>query len=181
MSAVLVHQYRGQSSLHAQPCFCRPNVLCSFRVVRGSKELFRLRRYYIPVNISCLKLGLVSLVATALAGCHSPPRHPPDQWPEAAKIKLRLGDIRPDGLRGPPDGLVSVTYEFCVPADERVYQEVRRIDPSVQISPAVPGRIGCSKTQALCTGNTHQPRWREVLKGLSSLPYILEIRECFFE
>ena len=133
------------------------------------------------MNISVLKISMWILVATALAGCHSPPPHRPDQWPEAAKIKFRIEGIRPDGLRGPPDGLVSVAYEFCVPANERVYQEVRRIDAGVQISPGLSGRIGCSKGQALCTGNTHQPGWREVLKGLSALPYVSEIRECFFE
>ena len=120
------------------------------------------------------------LVATALAGCHIPPAHSED-WPESGKIKFRIDDIRSDGLRGPPDGLTSVMYEFCVPANEQVYQEVRRIDPSVQIHSGSSGRIGCSKAQALCIGNTHQPRWCEVLKGLSSLRYISEIRECFFE
>lgn len=89
--------------------------------------------------------------------------------------------FHPDGLRGPPDGLRSLTYEFCVPADEAIYQEVRRIDASVQINPGSAGRIGCSKAQALCLGSTHQPRWREVLRELSSLPYVSEIRECFFE
>ncbi|GDY21429.1 hypothetical protein LBMAG56_27760 [Verrucomicrobiota bacterium] len=99
----------------------------------------------------------------------------------ASKIKFRLEAIRPDGLRGPPDGLVSVAYEFCVPADPAVYQEVRRLDPSVQISPGSRGRIGCSKQQALCIGNTHQRNWREILLALAALPYVAEVRECFFE
>jgi len=133
------------------------------------------------MNISLVKITLVALIATAVAGCHSPPRQGPDQLQEAAKIKFRLDGIRPDGLRGSPDGLVSVAYEFCVPANDRVYQEVRRIDPSVKIYPSSPGRIGCSKDQTLCIGETHQPRWRDVLKDLSSLKYIAEIRESFFE
>ena len=133
------------------------------------------------VRISCLKFAMAILVAALMAGCQAPPRHGLEPWPDAAKIRFRLEGIRPDGLRGPPDGLVSVAYEFCVPADERVYQEVRRIDPSVQISPGSRGRVGCSTAQALCTGSTHQPHWPDVLKALSSLPYISEIRECFFE
>ena len=100
---------------------------------------------------------------------------------EAAKIRFRLNDIRPDGLSGPPDGLTAVAYEFCVPADERVYQEVRRIDPIVQFQPGSRGRIGCAKHQTLCLGGTHQPRWRDVLQKLAALAYIAEIRECHFE
>ena len=65
--------------------------------------------------------------------------------------------------------------------DDLPYQEVRRIDSSVQIYPGSSGRIACAKDQALCIGQTHQPRWREVLKGLTSLKYISEIRESFFE
>lgn len=127
------------------------------------------------------KLTAATLAAIALAGCDSQPAAEPDRWPEMVKIKFSLDAIRTDGLVGPPDGLRSLAYEFCVPADERVYQEIRRLDPTIQISPGVPGRIACSKTQALCTGNTHQPRWREVLKALSSRPDVAEIRECVFE
>ena len=133
------------------------------------------------MDISFLKIFAVMLVALAVTGCHSRPQPASDQWPGAAKVRFRLDDIRPDGLRGPQDGLVSVAYEFCVPADDRVYQEVRRIDSSVQIYPGSSGRIDCAKDQALCIGQTHQPRWREVLKGLTSLKYISEIRESFFE
>ena len=133
------------------------------------------------MDISFLKIVAVMLVASAVTGCHPHPRQTSDQWPGAAKIKFRLDDIRPDGLRGLQDGLVSVAYEFCVPADDRVYQEVRRIDSSVQIYPGSKGRVACSKDQALCIGQTHQPRWRDVMKGLASLKYISEIRESFFE
>lgn len=100
---------------------------------------------------------------------------------EVAKIKFEVDNIRPDGLRGPSDGLVSVAYEFCVPANEQAYEEVRRIDPSIKIYPGSRGRIGCGKDETLCIGSTHQPRWREVLKRLSALSYISEIRECFYE
>jgi hypothetical protein len=131
------------------------------------------------MNSSILQLIFGVLVTITLAGCHLPSAREAES--EAAKIKFSMEGIRPDGLHGPPDGLRSLTYEFCVPADEQVYQEVRRIDASVQISPGSAGRIGCSKSQALCTGNTHQPGWRAVLQKLSSLSYIAEIRECFFE
>ena len=127
------------------------------------------------------RVALALFIAQAMTGCGPHPPQDQSQQQEAAKIKFRLDDIHADGLHGPPDGLRSVAYEFCVPAEERVYQEVRRIDPSVQIQPGGKGRIGCGKGQALCIGTTHQPRWRAVLEKLSSLPYIAEIRECFFE
>ena len=133
------------------------------------------------MNRSCLKIIRLLLVAAVAAGCQTAPPTGPAQRQAEAKIQFRLADIRPDGLRGPPDGLVSVAYEFCVPANDRVYQEVRRIDPGIQICPGSTGRIGCTKDQTLCLGNTHRPHWREVLLRLASLPYVTEIRECFFE
>ena len=133
------------------------------------------------LNQFCRPVLLALLIATGVTGCATP--QPRAQWPvrDAAKIAFRLDDIRPDGLRGRPDGLVSVSYEFCIPADDRAYQEARRIDPSVKIHRDSHGRIGCSSDQALCIGETHQPRWRDVLRELSSLPYVTEIRECHFE
>ena len=118
---------------------------------------------------------MVILVGAYMAGCHA------SAGPEAAKIKFRLDSVRADGLRCLPNGLVAVSYEFCVPADDRAYREVRQIDPSLRIYFGSPGRIGCATNQALCIGETHQPRWRDVLRGLASLTYIAEIRENFFE
>ncbi len=31
------------------------------------------------------------------------------------KVELDLARLDADGLRGPPDGKVSVSYEFCIP------------------------------------------------------------------
>ena len=92
-----------------------------------------------------------------------------------------LDDIRPDGLRGQPGNLVSVAYEFCVPDDNQIYQELREIDPGLQIYKNSPGRIGCTKPMSLCIGETNHPDWREVLQALASLEYITEIRQSFFE
>lgn len=131
-------------------------------------------------NILPLITALVLVFTETLTGDASPTTREPLQ-PNATKIKFKLSHIRPDGLRGTPDGLVSVAYEFCVPANAQTYEEVKRIDPSVKIHTGSRGRIGYGKNQALCIGSTHQPRWHEVLKRLSSLPYIAEIQECFFE
>lgn len=116
-----------------------------------------------------------------LAGCGAESSSLGENWPEVEKLRFSLDGFRDDGLHGPPDGLRSLTYEFCIPADEQVYREVRRIDPSVQISPGARGRIGCAENQALCLGSTHQPGWRDVLRGLTKLAYVTEVRECFFE
>lgn len=123
---------------------------------------------------------LLLAFSTLLAGCHSV-QQKPEQHHDLAKIKFELKGINADGLRGRPDGLVSVAYEFCIPADDQIYREVRKIDSSIQIQPGASGRIACSKDQALSIGQTNQPRWLDVLKTLSSLTYIAEIRECFFE
>ena len=121
------------------------------------------------------------LMVVLLNGCQATTETGVAQQPEMAKIKFSLEDIHADGLRGPPDGLVSVAYEFCVPADDAIYQEVRQIDPSLSVYARSPGRIGCSDNQSLAIGETSQARWREVLLELSSLAYVDEIRECFFE
>lgn len=124
-------------------------------------------------------LSAAALIGAIVAGCST--AQPSGPATTDSKIKFSLDRIRPDGLRGPPDGLVSVAYEFCVPAGEAFYQQVRQIDPSVKFYPGSRGRIGCAPGQALCIGETHQPGWRQVLLKLAAQPYIAEIRECYFE
>lgn len=130
-----------------------------------------------------LHIMLLTLTVTVLTGCSSqlPKGQPQLKLFESAKIKFRLDDIRPDGLHGSVDSLQSISYEFCVPSEDKLYQAVRQIDPTVQIHSGSSGRIGCKKNQALGIGSTHQSHWRRVLKALSSLEYITEIRQCFFE
>jgi len=132
-----------------------------------------------PGRISLLLVVALTLGAP-LPGCRAAAA-PADAWPEAAKIRFPIDDIRPDGLRGPPDGLVSVAYEFCVPADAGVYRELLQVDPGLLIQPAASGRIGCLASQALVIGETGQAGWRGRLEALSRLDYVEEIRECHFE
>jgi len=94
------------------------------------------------------------------------------------KIRFDLSKINEDGLQGPPDGLRSVSYEFCIPEARKA--EVSRIDPTVEFSRS-PGRIGCGEGELLCIGQTHQENYREVLARLAALDYVREIREAFFE
>ena len=123
---------------------------------------------------------VIVILGFPLPGCHAVDE-PEIPWPEAAKIRFPLDDIRPDGLRGPPDGLTSVAYEFCVPSDASVYRELLQIDPALQIQPASSGRVGCLASQSLVIGETGQAGWRDTLGALSRLDYVEEIRECHFE
>jgi len=118
---------------------------------------------------------LLGLLTVGLAACASVPA------PTSAKIRFPLDGIRTDGLSGPAGGLVSIDYEFCVPADPRVLEEVKRLDPSVKVSLVARGRIGRRDGQALCLGNTQQKDWRLVLERLAARPDIAEIRRCYFE
>jgi hypothetical protein len=102
-----------------------------------------------------------------------------DAWRD--KVAFDLSQIRPDGLAGPPDGLVSVSYEFCIPKDPELVKEVRAIDPSVQLVSAAPGRIGCGDSEYLCLGDTHKPNWREILKKTASLDYVTRIERVYWE
>ncbi|MEJ2548730.1 MAG: hypothetical protein P8125_13120 [Gemmatimonadota bacterium] len=96
-------------------------------------------------------------------------------------ISFELDRIGDDGLIGPPDGLRSVMYEFCIPADSASVAEVRAIDPSLELYPASPGRVTCSDEQILCIGSTHQDDWRTILERLAALDFVTRIDEAFWE
>ncbi len=97
------------------------------------------------------------------------------------KITFDLNSLNEDGLYGPPDGLRALDYEFCIPAQEKFAEAVKQIDPTVKIHPDASGRIGCTKDEYLCTGNTHQKNFKTVLTKLTSLVYVTQINESFFE
>ncbi len=100
---------------------------------------------------------------------------------QSRKIEFDLSAIDDDGLRGPPDGKVSVTYEFAIPDRPDCKAEVTKIDPSIQIGCGVRGRVGAKPGECLCTGSTHQKNYRQILQRLAELPYVARIVECFFE
>lgn len=101
--------------------------------------------------------------------------------PTETVLKLDLSGLDSEGLRGPPGGKVALAYEFCIPNTDSARMDVQRIDPSLQLMPNSPGRIGCGKDQCLCIGSTHQKNFRKILSDLASLPYVNEIRRCDFE
>jgi hypothetical protein len=97
------------------------------------------------------------------------------------KLDFKLEDLDENGLIGPPDGKVAVSYELCVPRDQKLVDEVRSIDPSIAIHADSRGRIGCSPLEVLCLGSTHQRGFREVLEKLCGLPYVRRIERTWFE
>ncbi len=96
-------------------------------------------------------------------------------------VTFDIDRINEDGLVGPPDGLRSVMYEFCVPSDSISMAAARAIDPTLELHPDAPGRIGCGDGQVLCIGHTHQPGWKTTLARLAALDFVTRIDESFME
>jgi hypothetical protein len=124
-------------------------------------------------------LFLLALLWTLAAGCAG--RGTDTRGEALEKIAFDLSQFNADGLRGPPDGLRALHYEFCIPADQQVADEVMAIDSTVQVFVEEKGRIRCSGEEFLCLGNTHQKNFEEVLLSLAALPYVRTIEETFFE
>jgi hypothetical protein len=99
----------------------------------------------------------------------------------SSKISFDTSAINSEGLQGPPGGQVSVSYEFCIPSTPQAMAEVQNIDHTTQCTMGSRGRIGCTPSQALCIGNTHQADWANVLNDLAALPYIERIDRSYFE
>jgi hypothetical protein len=97
------------------------------------------------------------------------------------KITFDLSSLNAQGLYGPPDGLRSLDYEFCIPARHEYIEKVKRLDPTLRVYLGSKGRIGCSRGEALCIGNTRKPNWREVLLKLADLPFVKRINQAYFE
>jgi hypothetical protein len=123
---------------------------------------------------ACLSGMLVGAVSCAIA-----PRSPAvDPW---RKVDLDLRSIDRDGLHGPADGKVAVSYEFAIPNTEECRAQVRTIDPTVRFMPGSQGRVRAPKSGCLCIGSTQQPNYRDVLRKLAELRYVERIIECHFE
>lgn len=129
-------------------------------------------------NNSIILFG--AIFALSLIGCMRP-KDRSAMVDAQDKIRFDLSQLNEEGLYGPPDGLRSISYEFCIPAAEALVEEVTSIDSTVSIRRDSPGRIGCSEDQYLCVGNTHQGNYREVLLKLANLEYVKKIEQSFFE
>lgn len=96
------------------------------------------------------------------------------------KIGLDFKKIDSEGLTGPANGKVAQNYEFCIPATEKHWRQVEKIDPSAEKNGGK-GRVGCKENQWLIIGNTHQKNYQRVLFQLASLPYVARIEPVFWE
>ncbi len=125
------------------------------------------------------QLVVVSLlVCFSLACSRKATPEDPEIW---QKIHLDFSQIDPDGRTGPPGGKVVVNYEFCVPAQEKFWKTVQKIDSTVIRQAGTSGRIGCGKGQCLIIGSTAQPKYRRVLYELASLPFVPKIEQTYWE
>jgi len=106
---------------------------------------------------------------------------PPEDASVWKKVHLDFKRLDADGLSGPPGGKVAVNYEFCIPAQEKNWKEVQKIDPSARKQGGSQGRIGCRDDQWLVIGSTHQPRYQRVLYELAALTCVERIEETFWE
>ena len=100
---------------------------------------------------------------------------------EMGKVRFDLEKLDSQGMYGQADGLLALSYEFCIPDNIDYVAEVMAIDPTVVVYKQSPGRIGCTDSEYLCIGNTATDSYLEVLQNLASLKYVKEIREAFFE
>lgn len=106
------------------------------------------------------------------------PPEDPSVW---GKIKINFSRLDEKGLTGQPDGKVSANYEFCIPAEEKYWAEVKKRDGTAELYKGSKGRAGCGSGTWLVIGSTHQKNYRRVLYRLASLPYVQEIQETFYE
>lgn len=128
-----------------------------------------------------LSFSLLFLLAISLfVACNrkNAPSENPNVW---NKVKIDFSKIDENGLAGPPNGKVAVNYEFCIPAEEKYWNEVKNIDNTAQAIKESKGRIGCDQTQWLVIGSTHQENYKRVIYELASLNYVSKIQETFFE
>lgn len=97
------------------------------------------------------------------------------------KMTFDISRISAEGLVGPPDGLRSVSYEFCIPASEKLRASVRAINTTIQHYANVRGRVGCKSNHYSGIGDSHNPRWREILLAIARLKYVQRIDESLVE
>jgi hypothetical protein len=139
---------------------------------------FKQRNMFPQVN-----LVLFLIVSPYLLVCY-PEKYPSRETSASEtlkKISFDISLLSSAGLIGPPDGLRSLSYEFCIPASTKYILEVKKIDQTIQYYLNTPGRIGCDYNQYLCIANTHKSNWKATLFALASLPYIDRIDQSFAE
>lgn len=118
------------------------------------------------------------VLITVLYACH--PQKPPENPDAWKKIKLDFKQLDAEGLAGPLKGKVAINYEFCIPAENKHWRQVQKIDPTAKKNTGK-GRAGCKETQWLVIGSTNQKDYQRVLFRLASLPYVEGIEQVYWE
>jgi hypothetical protein len=116
-----------------------------------------------------------------VAAMIEPDEQPPDPLADCSKLGFDASELDERGLLGPQGGKVALSYEFCIPRDQELVDQVRSIDPSVAMHADSSGRVGCGPDQVLCIGSTHQKGFRDVLAALCELDFVTRIERCDFE
>lgn len=98
-----------------------------------------------------------------------------------SKIKFSLDDIDEDGRYGPADGKRLLDYEFCIPKTLGHIDQIKKINPAIQMPEGSSGRINCPKSEQLCLGNTGQEDWKGILLDIARQDFVQEIRQNFYE
>ena len=105
----------------------------------------------------------------------------PDFIVNTDKIEFDITKLNQQGLYGPADGLRSLSYEFCIPAEEHFVSTILIIDPEIKIYPQSPGRIACTQAEYLCMGDTYNKHYQEIFNDLADLSFIKRIIQSVFE
>ena len=102
--------------------------------------------------------------------------------PDTSKIAFSLKDFTEDGMRinaTKREGYIN--YEFCIPGNDETLKEVMSIDSTVGAYKTSKGRSGCSDSEWLCIGSSHQKNFKRVILELTKLNYTRKISETFWE
>ena len=124
------------------------------------------------------KGSLFAVILFLISGCSNCWNSQPEN---VSKLYIDLSMLDSQGLYGPPDGLRSLAYEFCIPRSREKLQQVQMIDVKAQVYGQSPGRIGCDQQQWLIISDTHRPDYQQVLASLNRLRYIDKIVPVWFE
>lgn len=97
-------------------------------------------------------------------------------------VKFDLELLDDDGLIGPADGKRALDYSFSIPTSESKFEEVKAIDPSVELLRKFTRKeTGMGEDIMLCKGNTHQENYLDILLKLSKLSYVHEIHQFHYK
>lgn len=128
-------------------------------------------------NFFLLKIALL----LGLLACQRktvPAVQDPTVW---KKVKIDFSKLDSKGLAGSsPDGKVALNYEFCIPATDKAWRQVQKIDRTA-VKNGGRGRVGCSEKEWLVIGTTQQKNYVRVLYDLAALPFVKRIEETFWE